>query len=104
MSRCTTTARTLLVKNGEYGIAHLTEAVDDVEYIVQYSLSDTVNAPDKLWANLNRNGQALVLTPSNTPLLLNVPGAYRFIENSPSQGTITLGTNSVLGFTSGDVK
>lgn len=103
MSRCTV-QRSLLVKNGQYGIAHLTEAVDDVEYKVQYALTDTVDAPDKQWADLNRNGQALVLTPGNTPLILNVPGAYRFIENSPTNGTITLSAYSVAGFTSGDVK
>lgn len=103
-SRCTTPPRSLLVKNGQYGIVHLSEAVDDVEYRIQYALSDTVDAPDKLWADLNADGQALVLTPKNTPLILNVPGAYRFIENSPSSGTITVASYSVAGFTSGDVK
>lgn len=104
MSNRCTTPRALLVLNGQYGIVHLTEAVSDVEYLIQFALTDTVDAPDKLWADLYTDGEPLLLTPQNTPLILNVPGAYRFIENSPANGTITTATYPSARLVPGDVK
>lgn len=101
---CPVNTKKVLVTLGQFALAHLTEAVDDVEYKIQYALTDTVDAPEKLWADLMHNGVPLALTPATTPLLLNLPGAYRFIENSPANGTISLATYPTARIISGDVK
>lgn len=101
---CPVNTRKVLVTSGQYALAHLTEAVADVEYKLQYALADTVDAAENRWADLMRDGVTMVLTPANTPLLLNLPGAYRFIENSPASGTISVAVFPVSRIIPGDVK
>lgn len=101
---CPVNTKKVLVTLGQFALAHLTEAIADVEYKIQYALTDTVDAPEKLWADLMHNGVPMTLTPDSTPLLLNLPGAYRFIENSPANGTITLATFATARIIPGDVK
>ena len=101
---CAVNTKKVLVTLGQFALVHLTEAVADVEYKLQYALADTVDAPDKLWADLMHAGTPMRLTPDNTPLLLNLPGAYRFIENSPASGTISIATYPAARIIPGDVK
>lgn len=94
----------ILVTPGNVGMVHLTEAVSETEYLIQYALGKTVTVPEQLWADLYAHGVLLVLTPKNTPLVLNLPGVYRVIENSPTNGTLTTQTWTAISFGSGDVR
>lgn len=95
---------TLLVLPGNSGVVHLTEAVEETEYKVQYALSKSVAGPESMWADLYVQDELLVLTPKTTPLLLNLPGAYRIIVNSPSSGTLSTQTWPAITIGSGDVR
>lgn len=77
-------------------VIHLTNALsDDTQFDVYYSPKQDA-CHDHDFAQVSRNGTALVLSPKNTPLLLELAGTYR-LENLSSDTEALISTMAVTG-------
>lgn len=89
---CVVSGPRILNATGQITIVTLVGAVSlDTEYGIQYAASDTVDVPDLGFSAVHKvDGSLLVLTALTTPLILNLPGAYRVVQNSPDGGSIIM--------------
>lgn len=83
--------KTQVVRPGEVVIVHLTNALPGTEYSIQYAVGSDASLPAERFGEVRpsaADGLGLRLTPETTPLVLNLPGVYRFLLSGGSGGLV----------------
>lgn len=106
LDMCVVVGPRVLNRIGQTTILTLTEAVSpSTEYAVHYAASDTVDLPETSFSPVYKtDGTPLVLTAVTTPLILNLPGAYMIVQNSPDTGNIVMLRATADRISRGDVR